>query len=172
LSPEECAQAADLRATVAEGIASGTGRPYNDAYRVATKLFDKRGQLAPADPSVICLGIADPDPHGPPVEWAVQGVFTGNGKVLEILADQIQRGFQDKGKEPGTVARAEAEAFLVRVEAFRGSFAAEPRLTAVAIYRWTGAEFSPSRLYRNPAAGPAHTLTDTEWAALSTALGF
>ncbi len=170
LTSEEQQEAKELGATVEGGIVSGTGRPYNDAYRVIVKLHDKRDQLAAGAPNVICLGIADHVPRDPVIRWAVDALFTGSSTVLDILIGQIQRAMVEDGLGHGDLVKAQE--FLKRVQKVRGHVAAEPRITAIAVYRWTGHRFDAERIYRNPQPGPDQRLNEEQWGAFTAALGF
>ena len=82
--------------SVQDGGVGGVGDPYGDALRVIGKLDEKREQLAPQNPNVICLGLADLDPDIVSVEWAIEDIFSGSPTMAQRVRDRHKRDLEAK----------------------------------------------------------------------------
>ena len=123
-------------------------------------------------PNVICLGIADQDPDDPPVEWAIERCSPGQRPYWRFSWSR-SRDFSTgmKGATPGCQGWA-CTGTPHGCRSIASALDAEPRLSAIAVYRWTGHRFDPHRIYRSLRPGPAQAVDAEQWRTLMAALGF
>lgn len=131
---------------VQDGVVTGVGDPYGDGLRVVGKLNDKRKQLHPRAPNVICLGLSDLMPDITSVEWGAGDVFSGSSSMARAL---LERATEATTSE--TLQRLIREA------------RPEPRLTGVLVFQVEGSHVSPLRAMRNPHPEASAAVEDEDW---------
>lgn len=152
-------------------IVSGVGDPYNDALRLVRKIDEKRKQLAPDAPNVICLGLSDLDPHVRSLKWGAEDIFSGTLESAQAIKRRLEtRLSNDRTLRVDEVQNIKEE--IQRLERWINKFTAEPRLTGILVFQWEGAEFVPKTSFHNPSPSPESSLLDVEWKTLLHMLGF
>lgn len=141
--------------SVREGVVAHVGDHYGDALRIVGKLTERPTQLHPEAPNVICLGLSDLMPDITSVEWAVNDVFSGAGKMAQVV---LERTTHIREKE--TLTR------LVR------DSRPEPRLTGVLVFEAHGSGITPQKAFANRAVGPLNRVEAKEWDTLLGLFGF
>lgn len=86
--------------SVQGGVAAGVGDPYGDASRVLDRLEEKRRQLSPHNPNIICLGFSDLNPNILSIGWAIEDIFSGSPTAEPRLSGVLVFRWNGTGFSP------------------------------------------------------------------------
>ena len=135
---------------------------YGDALRLTRKIADKRDQLADKSPNILCIGLPDIDPDLSSVQWGISAIFSGDLRSAQsIIQRQKNRLSNDKKLSNREVQQIEQK--IQRLEQWRKTFTAEPRLTGVLVFRWERSGFRPENHFLNPSPHPESQVSEAEW---------